>query len=110
MNDSPDGGAGGEAAEALRRSEARYRALAEASSQAVWCCSPDGGGGDFSATQRWWEELTGQKPEEQADQTTGSLAVVHPDDREVAGSAWETSIATGKPYDVEYRVKLVNCD
>src|SRR4051812_3376392 len=100
-----DGTRGGrQAEEALRRSEARYRALAEASSQAVWCWSPDGGEGDFSATQRWWEELTGQAPQEQGDKTTGWLNVVHPDDREAAGSAWGDSIATGAPYDVEYRV------
>jgi PAS domain S-box-containing protein len=91
--------------EALRRSEARYRALAEATSQAVWCWSPDGGQGDFAATQRWWEDLTGQTPKEQADNTTGWLDVVHPDDREAAGSAWGNSIATGNPYDVDYRVK-----
>ncbi len=91
-------------AAALSRSEARYRALAEASSQAVWGWSPDGSSGDFSATQAWWAELTGQTPEEQSDKTTGWLAVVHPDDREAAGSAWETSLATGRPYDVEYRV------
>jgi PAS domain S-box-containing protein len=49
--------------------------------------------------------LTGQTPEDQSANTTGWLDVVHPDDREVARSAWGESIATGTPYDVEYRVK-----
>jgi PAS domain S-box-containing protein len=36
---------------------------------------------------------------------TGWLDVVHPDDREAAGAAWGTALATGVPYDVEYRVR-----
>jgi PAS domain S-box-containing protein len=91
--------------EALRRSEARYRALVEASRQAVWSWSPDGVNVDFQNTMRWWEEITGQTVEEQERRHDSWLVVVHPDDREAAGKAWGTAIATGSPYDVEYRVR-----
>ena len=53
------------AVEALRKSEARYRALAEAISQAVWYWDPSTLAGQFESTQRWWEEITGQTPEQQ---------------------------------------------
>ncbi len=93
------------AAEALRRSEQRYRALVEASNQVVWSWSPAESVGDFDRTQEWWGELTGQPVEEQRASHTAWLAVVHPDDREAAGAAWATALATGGPYDVEYRVR-----
>ena len=91
--------------DALRRSEARYRALAEASSQAVWSWSPGGVNADFQNTMRWWEEVTGQTVEEQGRRHDSWLDVVHPDDRDAAGKAWGTALATGSPYDVEYRVR-----
>ncbi|WP_162672245.1 PAS domain S-box protein [Gemmata massiliana] len=91
--------------EALRRSEARYRALVEASSQAVWSWSPQEANGDFEGTMRWWADVTGQSVEEQGRTGTAWLDVVHPDDRAAAGTAWGTAIATGTPYEVEYRVR-----
>ena len=91
------------AEEALRRSEERYRAVALASSQAVWSWDPETGAGAFDETQRWWEEVTGQSPADQA--VTGWLDVVHPDDRPQARASWTTSLATGVPYEVEYRVR-----
>jgi PAS domain S-box-containing protein len=86
----------------LRRSEARYRALVEASSQVVWTWNPKTGAGDYEAVQRWWEEKTGQIPRAQSD--SGWLDVVHPDDRERAQAAWDHAMGTGAVYDVEYRV------
>ena len=90
------------AAEALRKSEARYRALAEAISQAVWFWDPSTHAGQFESTQRWWEEITGQTPEQQ--QGEGWLEHVHPDDRERARAAWGASMTSGKSYQVEYRI------
>jgi PAS domain S-box-containing protein len=88
--------------EALRRSEARYRALAEASSQAVWAQGPaPGSGGDYPST-RWWEEVTGQSIEEQAN--LGWIDRVHPDDRERVRTAWSSAMETGNPYQIEYRL------
>lgn len=91
--------------DALRRSEARYRALVGASSQAVWSWSPGGANTDFQNTMRWWEEVTGQTVAEQERDHDSWLDVVHPDDRAGAGAAWGTATATGSPYDVEYRVR-----
>jgi PAS domain S-box-containing protein len=93
------------AADTLRGSEERYRALVEATSQAVWSWSPDGANGDFERTQQWWEEVTGQTPEQQRGSHTAWLDVVHPEDREAAGAEWRTALATGVPYDVGYRVR-----
>ena len=91
--------------EALQRSEARYRALAEASCQAVWFWDPATGTGEFDATQRWWEEATGQSPADQsAREYQGWLERVHPEDRERARAAWVGALASGIPYDIEYRV------
>jgi PAS domain S-box-containing protein len=90
------------AAEALRKSEARYRALAEAISQAVWYWDPSTRAGQFASTQHWWEEITGQTPEQQ--QGMGWFDCIHPDDRERARVAWNTSMTTGEPYRVEYRI------
>jgi PAS domain S-box-containing protein len=107
MSDQGVGGAApaGAGDEALRRSEERYRALVEATTQAVWTWSPETGAGEFERTQRWWAEVTGQTTEEQRGSQTAWLDVVHPDDRAAAETAWTTSRATGVPYDVEYRVR-----
>jgi PAS domain S-box-containing protein len=94
--------------EALRRSEARYRALVEASSQAVWSWSPLTGEGEFDQTQRWWEEITGQTVAEQNRDTTAWLEVVHPEDREAAGLAWGNALTSGIKYEIEYRVRERN--
>jgi PAS domain S-box-containing protein len=91
------------AEDALRRSEERYRALARASNQAIWSWDPETGTGKFDETQRWWEEITGQSPAEQAG--VGWLALVHADDRERAHASWSTSMTTGAVYDSEYRIR-----
>ncbi|MFO0848356.1 MAG: PAS domain S-box protein [Gemmataceae bacterium] len=93
------------AEEGRQASEARYQALVEATSHAVWTWSP-AGGGDQRGQQRWWAELTGQPPEEQAaNGGAGWLEVVHPDDRAAAAGAWAAAVAAGTAYDAEYRVR-----
>jgi PAS domain S-box-containing protein len=91
--------------EALRRSEERYRALVEATGQAVWSWSADGTAGDLSRAEKWWEEVTGQTREEQRENPGAWLEVVHPEDREAARAARETALDQGKRYDIEYRVR-----
>ena len=93
------------AAESLRQSEGRYRALVEATSQAVWSWSPSSANGDFEQTQRWWEQITGQSTEDQKNNPLIWLDVVHPEDRPAAASHWSKALESDQPYDVEYRVR-----
>jgi PAS domain S-box-containing protein len=91
------------AEQAMRRSEARYRALVEAISSAVWTWNPDTEQGDYDQTQAWWEEMTGQRPEAQHD--NGWLDSVHPDDRVRATAVWTGALSAGLVYDCEYRIR-----
>jgi PAS domain S-box-containing protein len=94
------------AEENLRRSEARYRALTEAVSTAVWTLDPVSLEGDHSAMRRWWGTLTGQSLEVQSGEARlGWIEAIHPDDRERVRVAWTESMESGKPYEVEYRVR-----
>ncbi|HEY4259487.1 MAG TPA: PAS domain S-box protein [Schlesneria sp.] len=94
-----------ERVEALRRSEERYRALLEATSQAVWSWATDGSGNDFERSRQWWTEITGQPLDEQGATGDAWLEVVHAEDRSRAGQAWATAKETGSSYESEYRVR-----
>lgn len=91
----------------LELGDRRYRALVEATSQAVWSWHADGnhGGGDFERAQTWWQKITGQTVEEQRSRVDAWLDVVHPEDRDRASNAWGNAIAEQRTYDVEYRVR-----
>ncbi len=90
------------AEEALRRSEERYRVLAETVSSAVWSWNPVNQEGDFAAVQAWWNAITGQSPEKQAG--VGWFEAIHPGDREQMQAAWNRAMEAGEPYEVEYRL------
>eukprot|EP00456_Euglypha_rotunda_P059200 TRINITY_DN493_c0_g3_i1.p1 TRINITY_DN493_c0_g3~~TRINITY_DN493_c0_g3_i1.p1 ORF type:complete len:1178 (-),score=284.29 TRINITY_DN493_c0_g3_i1:6361-9894(-) len=90
--------------EALRRSENRYRALIEATSQTVWTWAKDGLI-DFQQSRLWWADLTGQSIAEQSAKDDAWLDVVHPDDRRAAADSWATAVTNSAPYQVEYRVR-----
>jgi PAS domain S-box-containing protein len=89
-----------EAAEALRRSEERYRSLVQAGAQVVWVTRPDGEIAEDSPEWRW---ITGQTTEEYL--SKGWLEAIHPDDRERVEAAWQDSIGSGKVFDSRYRVR-----
>ena len=91
--------------DALRRSEERYRALIEATTQAVWSWSAEKDSTDINRAQLWWEQLTGQSLEQQRAKDDAWLDVVHPEDREAAATTWRNCMTTGKVYDIEYRVR-----
>src|SRR5688572_16159516 len=84
---------------ALSESEARFRAVAESIPVQVWTASPDGLL-DFVTNRtanffgRPASALLG----------IGWLEVVHPDDAARATERWMTSLQTGEPYEVEFRV------
>jgi PAS domain S-box-containing protein len=88
------------AAEALRRSEERYRSLVQAGAQVVWVTRPDGSIAEDSPEWRW---ITGQTAEEYS--SDGWLDAIHADDRERVEAAWQECVRTGKVFDSRYRVR-----
>lgn len=88
------------AEQALRESEARFRTITDAMPQMVWSTRPDGFHDYFN--QRWYD-FTGLTPGET--DGAGWSEVFHPDDRERAWELWRHSLATGEPYEIEYRLR-----
>ncbi|BCL79450.1 PAS domain-containing sensor histidine kinase [Ktedonobacteria bacterium brp13] len=83
-----------------KHAEDKLRTLVDALPQLVWIAGPDG-----SVTynnQRLIDYLAMT-----LEQTEGNgwLAGVHPDDRQRVWAAWQTSIQTGVPYEVEMRLQ-----
>ena len=85
---------------ALRRSEERYRALAQGGAQVVWVASPDGVMVEDSPEWRW---ITGQSVEDYL--ADGWLAAIHPNDRDRIERDWRDCIGTGTVFDASYRVR-----
>jgi PAS domain S-box-containing protein len=88
------------AEEALRRGEARYRALVAAASQIVWTASADGRR-PIDTSQ--WEAFTGQSGTEAT--WGGWFEAIHPDDREQAIRAWGEAVAARRPLSTEHRLR-----
>lgn len=84
----------------LRRSEARLRALAEATTSAIWRI--DANGDLLDAPQDRWPYLTDLDPETLASEW---LAAVHPDDRAPGNAIWWEAIAAGHAFSFEQRVR-----
>ncbi len=83
---------------ALARREEQYRALLEVSAGVVWLATPDG-----TVTEaRGWKEFTGQGEDKAIG--SGTLNVVHLDDRDRTRQAWLAAVASGVPYQNECRV------
>jgi PAS domain S-box-containing protein len=84
---------------ALRKSEARFREMADAMPQIVWAVRPDGRLDYFN---RRWYELTGAKQGE----TDNWLPMTHPDDRPLCVEALSRAMRTGEPLQVEHRIRV----
>lgn len=86
--------------EALGNSERLYRTLAETVPDIIFTNRPDGTC-DYCSPR--WYAYTGQTGEE----TLGDawVAVIHPEDRELTRQRWNHSVATGTPFEVEYRLR-----
>ena len=80
--------------------ENRFHVLADTMPQMVWSTRADGHDDYYNAR---WYEFTGVLPDS-ADGDAWS-ALLHPDDRERAWTEWRHSLATGAPYEVEYRLR-----
>lgn len=83
----------------LQASERRFQVMTGAMPQMVWTTQPDGYHDFYN--DRWYE-FTGVPP----GSTDGEAwnGMFHPDDQERAWSRWRHSLATGEPYEVEYRL------
>ncbi len=80
-------------------SELYFHTLAEAVPEIIWTTDPTGAV-DF--VNSCWHRLTGLTPEES--RGAGWQVIVHPDDRPTCAEKWARSIATGNPYEIEYRL------
>ena len=84
----------------LRASEAQLRAITDAMPQMVWSTRPDGFHDYYN---RQWYEFTGV-PQGSTD-GAGWNGMFHPEDQPRAWERWRHSLATGEPYEIEYRLR-----
>src|SRR6476661_8042369 len=85
---------------ALRESDARFQTLADALPHMVWSTLPDGYHDYYNAR---WYDFTGVP----AGSTDGEgwNDMFHPDDQERAWERWRECLASGEPYEIEYRLR-----
>jgi PAS domain S-box-containing protein len=78
----------------------RFNTLADALPHMVWSTLPDGYHDYYNAR---WYEFTGVP----LGSTDGEAwnGMFHPEDRERAWDVWRLSLSTGKPYEIEYRLR-----
>ncbi|MBD0272781.1 MAG: PAS domain-containing protein, partial [Acetobacteraceae bacterium] len=88
------------AARALRASEARFRALVDASAQIVWTTDAAGRAVEDSLS---WREFTGQAREDWLGRRW--LEAIHPDDAPRVARGWADTVASRAPYSAEYRLR-----
>ena len=104
LRDSRDAAAWRATDRATRRqltdSEDRFRTLADTMPQMVWSTLPDGYHDYYNAR---WYEFTGT-PLGSTD-GEGWNDVFHPEDQARAWEVWSHSLATGEPYQIEYRLR-----
>jgi PAS domain S-box-containing protein len=84
----------------LRASEEQFRTIANAMPQMVWSTLPDGYHDYYN---RQWYEFTGV-PQGSTD-GEGWNGMFHPEDQPRAWARWRQSLATGEPYEIEYRLR-----
>jgi PAS domain S-box-containing protein len=83
----------------LRESELRFKVLAQAMPNQVWTAAPDGrldwfNDRIFDYSGMTFHDLVGD----------GWTRLVHPDDLERAAKTWADALATGSPYETEFRI------
>ena len=87
---------------ALRESEERLRLVTENIPQLVWTAEEEG---HWTWASKQWNDYTGQT--ERDSQGLGWLDALHPDDREIAGSAWQSAEANGT-LNTEWRIRAAD--
>ena len=91
------------AEDALRRSEALYRAIGESIDFGVWICDADGRNVYASKS---YLDLVGMTQEECSEFGWGDA--LHPEDRERTIAAWKECARTGSTWDIEHRFRGVD--
>lgn len=85
---------------ALEASEAKYEVLTNAMPQMVWSTLPDGYHDYYNAQ---WYAFTGAPPG--STDGEGWNGMFHPGDQARAWNRWQRCLATGEPYEIEYRLR-----
>jgi len=83
----------------IKRSEGRFRFLAETIPQKVWTATPDGVGDYFN---KKWLDYTGKTLDGLIG--WGWLSVVHPDDRDRNIDVWTQAVRSGTDFEMERRL------
>ena len=83
----------------IRRSELRYRSLADALPLLVWTVDPDSGEATYANAR--FESYYGPIGPARAER----VARNHPDDAPLLDAAWRSARATGKGYDGQWRLR-----
>lgn len=86
--------------EALQETERKFQTIANAMPQLVWSARSDGFVDYFNDR---WADYTGRSPDASAGWSWKE--VLHPDDLDRTLERWNRSVATGAPYEIEYRLK-----
>ncbi|MFO0751989.1 MAG: EAL domain-containing protein [Thermodesulfovibrionales bacterium] len=86
--------------QALRESEERFRLLADTMPNLTWSARPDG---EVEYWNKYGLEYTGLA--EPGRGKGWNFAALHPEDRQAAEEAWEKAVATGAPYEREFRLR-----
>lgn len=84
-------------------SDADFRNIAEMIPQLVWACDPDG-------TNIFWNRRAEDYFGVQVAQILGWgwRDLLHPDDLEETARRWGRAIATGEPYEIDYRFRVAD--
>ncbi|MBD1833287.1 PAS domain S-box protein [Cyanobacteria bacterium FACHB-472] len=85
----------------IRQREAQFRQLADAMPQQVWITDAQG---NTQYVNQQWATYTGLTLEQTQD-IHYALQVIHPDDFEMTSQMWRAALATGIPYQAEFRLK-----
>ena len=85
---------------ALAAREAEFRTFAQAMPNHVWAASPDG-------MVDWLNDQTYVYSGTSAPALNGAAwaEIVHPEDRQGAADAWVAALATGQPYETQFRIR-----
>ena len=84
----------------MREANLNFRALADAFPHMIWSTLPDGYHDYFNA--RWYEFTGVPQGSTDGEEWNGMF---HPDDQDHAWEIWRRSLATGEPYEIEYRLR-----